>query len=125
AEVKELLQENGRVSGLRAVTPGGSLEIHADLVVGADGRHSTVREQAKLPVMTIGAPIDVLWMRLLRQAGPPWVGIPGRPQRRPQAGRQIVSATDEGRAVYSGAGRIGLRADWTQVWIRDLRVVAG
>jgi hypothetical protein len=41
------------------------------------------------------------------------------------AGRQIVSATDEGRAAYSGAGRIGLRADWTQVWIRDLRVVAG
>jgi len=40
------------------------------------------------------------------------------------AGRQIVSATDETAAAYSGAGRIGLRADWTQVWIRDLRVVA-
>jgi hypothetical protein len=41
------------------------------------------------------------------------------------AGRQIVSATDEGSAVYDGAGRIGLRADWTQVWIRDFEVVAG
>jgi hypothetical protein len=40
------------------------------------------------------------------------------------AGRQIVSATDATRAAYSGAGRIGLRADWTQVWIRDLRVTA-
>ena len=41
------------------------------------------------------------------------------------AGRQIVSATDEGSAAYDGLGRIGLRADWTQVWIRDLEVVAG
>jgi hypothetical protein len=40
------------------------------------------------------------------------------------AGHQIVSATDETDAAYSGAGRIGLRADWTQVWIRDLAVVA-
>lgn len=41
------------------------------------------------------------------------------------AGRQIVSATDGGSAAYAGAGRVGLRADWTQVWIRDLEVVAG
>jgi len=40
------------------------------------------------------------------------------------AGRLVVSATDEGSAAYAGAGRIGLRADWTQVWIRDLQVVA-
>jgi hypothetical protein len=41
------------------------------------------------------------------------------------AGHLVVSATDEADAAYSGAGRIGLRADWTQVWIRDLEVVAG
>jgi hypothetical protein len=41
------------------------------------------------------------------------------------AGRLVVSATDESAAAYAGAGRIGLRADWTQVWIRDLEVVAG
>jgi hypothetical protein len=40
------------------------------------------------------------------------------------AGHLVVSATDETDAAYSGAGRIGLRADWTQVWIRDLEVVA-
>ena len=41
------------------------------------------------------------------------------------AGHLVVSATDETAAAYSGAGRIGLRADWTQVWVRDLEVVAG
>jgi len=37
---------------------------HADLVIGADGRHSIVRDRAGLRVTNIGAPIDVLWMRL-------------------------------------------------------------
>ncbi len=36
-------------------------------MVGADGRHSTVRERAGLIVDDIGAPIDVLWMRLTRR----------------------------------------------------------
>jgi 2-polyprenyl-6-methoxyphenol hydroxylase-like FAD-dependent oxidoreductase len=36
-------------------------------VVGADGRHSTIRRPAGLEVEDIGAPIDVLWMRLTRR----------------------------------------------------------
>ena len=36
-------------------------------MVGADGRHSVVRERAGLVVDDIGAPIDVLWMRLTRR----------------------------------------------------------
>jgi len=35
--------------------------------VGADGRHSTVRERAGLVVDEFGAPMDVLWMRLPRR----------------------------------------------------------
>ena len=46
-------------------TPTGPQEIRADLVVGADGRQSVVRAQAGLVVDNLGAPIDVLWMRLL------------------------------------------------------------
>jgi 2-polyprenyl-6-methoxyphenol hydroxylase-like FAD-dependent oxidoreductase len=49
----------------------GSEEIRADLVIGADGRHSTVRELAKLELLDRGAPIDVLWFRLSRKAGDP------------------------------------------------------
>jgi len=55
--------------GLRAKTPDGDLEVRADLVVGADGRHSTVRERAGLEVKDIGAPMDVLWMRLSKRPG--------------------------------------------------------
>lgn len=66
-----LIEERGAVVGLRAVTPEDPLDIRADLVVGADGRTSVVREQAKLVVDDIGAPIDVLWTRLSRRPGDP------------------------------------------------------
>jgi 2-polyprenyl-6-methoxyphenol hydroxylase-like FAD-dependent oxidoreductase len=67
AEAIGLVEERGRVTGLRARTPTGALTIAADLVVGADGRQSTVRERAALAVDDLGAPIDVLWMRLTRR----------------------------------------------------------
>jgi 2-polyprenyl-6-methoxyphenol hydroxylase-like FAD-dependent oxidoreductase len=66
AQVTELLEDGGRVVGVRAVTPEGPLEVRADLVVGADGRHSTVRAKAGLRVNDLGAPMDVLWLRLPR-----------------------------------------------------------
>ena len=69
ADVGELLFDGKKVVGLRAKTPDGDLEVRADLVVGADGRHSTVRERAGLQVKDIGAPMDVLWMRLSRRPG--------------------------------------------------------
>ncbi|MGB6389555.1 MAG: FAD-dependent monooxygenase, partial [Methyloceanibacter sp.] len=64
AEITGLLKDGDRVTGLRAKTPEGSLEVHADLVVGADGRHSVVRDLAGLEVEDLGAPMDVLWLRL-------------------------------------------------------------
>jgi 2-polyprenyl-6-methoxyphenol hydroxylase-like FAD-dependent oxidoreductase len=67
AEAVDLIEQGDRVVGLRAQTPAGELEIHADLVVGCDGRHSTVRERAVLRVDDIGAPIDVLWFRMPRR----------------------------------------------------------
>jgi 2-polyprenyl-6-methoxyphenol hydroxylase-like FAD-dependent oxidoreductase len=67
AEATDLIEESGRVTGLRATTPAGTIAVQAGLVVGADGRHSTVRRCAGLEVEDIGAPIDVLWMRLPRR----------------------------------------------------------
>ena len=67
AEATDLIEDGGRVTGLRATTPARTLVAQADLVVGADGRHSTVRRCAGLEVEDIGAPIDVLWMRLPRR----------------------------------------------------------
>jgi 2-polyprenyl-6-methoxyphenol hydroxylase-like FAD-dependent oxidoreductase len=63
-EAHELIEEGGRVVGVRATVAGEAQEIRADLVVGADGRHSTVREQTGLKLDVLGAPMDVLWFRL-------------------------------------------------------------
>jgi 2-polyprenyl-6-methoxyphenol hydroxylase-like FAD-dependent oxidoreductase len=71
AEVTDLIEEQGRVIGVRAATPEGALDVHADLVVAADGRRSIVREKAGLEVMDIGAPMDVLWMRVSKLSGDP------------------------------------------------------
>jgi len=67
ARVTDLIMEQGRVLGLYAETPDGPLEIRADLVVGADGRHSDVRALAGLKVEDFGAPMDVLWFRLSKR----------------------------------------------------------
>lgn len=71
AKVTDLIEEDGRICGVRAVTPDQELEIRSELVIGADGRHSTVREAARLLVDEIGAPIDVLWMRISREPTDP------------------------------------------------------
>ena len=71
SSVEGLIVEDGSVRGARITTAGGPREIRADLVIGADGRSSTVRAVAGLAVRDIGAPMDVLWMRVSRQAGDP------------------------------------------------------
>jgi len=68
AEATDLIEEGGQVVGLRAKTPDGTLSIRADLVVGCDGRHSTIREKAGFKSEDYGAPMDVLWFRLPRKA---------------------------------------------------------
>jgi 2-polyprenyl-6-methoxyphenol hydroxylase-like FAD-dependent oxidoreductase len=66
SEVTDLLIENNRVAGVRAKTRDGDREFRAALTVGADGRHSIVRAKAGFEVIDLGAPIDVLWMRVSR-----------------------------------------------------------
>lgn len=55
---------NGMVRGVTARSSAGETRIEADLVVGADGRRSTIRRESGLPLIDFGAPIDVLWFRL-------------------------------------------------------------
>jgi 2-polyprenyl-6-methoxyphenol hydroxylase-like FAD-dependent oxidoreductase len=68
AEVTDLVEEGGQVVGVRAIAPDGPLDVRADLIVGADGRHSIVREKAGLLVEELGAPMDVLWFRISRRS---------------------------------------------------------
>jgi 2-polyprenyl-6-methoxyphenol hydroxylase-like FAD-dependent oxidoreductase len=71
AEVTGLIRANERVAGLRATSQANEVEIRADLVVGADGRHSGIRAAAGLQVIDAGVPIDVIWMRISKVADDP------------------------------------------------------
>ena len=68
AEATGLIEEGGKVVGVHAMIEGKPQEIRADLVVGADGRHSTVRVGAGFEVKVLGAPMDVLWFRLTHKS---------------------------------------------------------
>jgi 2-polyprenyl-6-methoxyphenol hydroxylase-like FAD-dependent oxidoreductase len=85
ADVTELIEEEGSVAGLRADTADGPIEVRADFVVGADGRHSTVRAKAGLSIEEFGAPMDVLWFRLSRR-----LSDPADPVGRFEAGRIFI-----------------------------------
>jgi 2-polyprenyl-6-methoxyphenol hydroxylase-like FAD-dependent oxidoreductase len=85
AEVREVVEENGRIVGVRAQTADGPQDVASSLTVGADGRHSVVREQAGLQVIDLGAPMDVLWMRLSRKPTDP-----GQTLGHADAGKMLV-----------------------------------
>jgi 2-polyprenyl-6-methoxyphenol hydroxylase-like FAD-dependent oxidoreductase len=70
-EAVDLIRDSGRVTGVQAKTPAGAVEIRADLVVGCDGRYSTIRTAAGLEVIESGVPIDVLWFRIGRTTNDP------------------------------------------------------
>ncbi|HEU5019063.1 MAG TPA: FAD-dependent oxidoreductase [Pseudolabrys sp.] len=65
-EATDLIEEGGRVIGVRAKSPENDIEVRADLIVGTDGRHSTMRQRAGFQVDDIGAPMDILWFRISR-----------------------------------------------------------
>lgn len=67
----DLICEDDLIRGVRAQTPDGPAEIRADLVIGCDGRHSTIRQAANLEVIERGVPIDVLWFRISRTTNDP------------------------------------------------------
>jgi 2-polyprenyl-6-methoxyphenol hydroxylase-like FAD-dependent oxidoreductase len=67
-EVVGLTTSGARITGVQARTPGGPIDIRSRVVIGADGRHSIVREQAGLEIEDLGAPMDVLWFRLSKHS---------------------------------------------------------
>ena len=70
-EAIDVIREGERVVGVRANAPDGELEIHADLTIGCDGRHSTLRDRAGMVIDDFGAPMDVMWFRLSRKQSDP------------------------------------------------------
>ncbi|MGR3273763.1 FAD-dependent oxidoreductase [Acaryochloris marina NIES-2412] len=59
--VKTLLHEEHRISGVQL---GDGRTLEADLVIGADGRNSLVRQQANLEMEPLSHSIDLLWFKL-------------------------------------------------------------
>ncbi|HEY6155136.1 MAG TPA: FAD-dependent oxidoreductase [Candidatus Udaeobacter sp.] len=70
-EVVDLMFDRQRVTGVRVKTPRGELEIKADLVIGADGRHSIIQARSGLKREEFGVAIDVLWMRISKKQDDP------------------------------------------------------
>ena len=127
-EATGLVFDGGRVAGVTAMTPEGPIEIRADLTIAADGRHSTLRQSAGFEVTTLGAPMDVFWMRLSRkQDDPPQI------MGKIAAGRMIVmlNRTTYWQCAYlipkgdadkvRAAGIEAFRADVTRLvpWLGD------
>jgi len=86
ADATGLIWSGDSVVGVKADTPEGPVEIRADLTIGCDGRHSVVRQSAKLEVDEIGAPMDVLWFR----AG-----------RRPNENENLFARVDNGKMMVT------------------------
>jgi 2-polyprenyl-6-methoxyphenol hydroxylase-like FAD-dependent oxidoreductase len=84
SEATDLVHDGGRVAGVTVTSPRGAGEVRADLVIAADGRHSILRQQAGLESIDLGAPIDVLWLRLAK---------------RPDDRAQILGRVDSGRVL--------------------------
>jgi 2-polyprenyl-6-methoxyphenol hydroxylase-like FAD-dependent oxidoreductase len=74
-EATGLLRSGERVTGVAARTAAGAIDITADLVIAADGRHSTLRDAAGLQVQDLGAPMDVLWLRLAKRPDDPHLAL--------------------------------------------------
>ncbi|WP_337885618.1 FAD-dependent oxidoreductase [Fischerella thermalis] len=69
ANVQELIEEDGVVRGVRYRGHGGWHEVRTILTVGADGRHSRLRQLAGFESIQTSPPMDVLWFRLPKQPG--------------------------------------------------------
>jgi 2-polyprenyl-6-methoxyphenol hydroxylase-like FAD-dependent oxidoreductase len=67
AEAVDLIRDGERITGVKAKTPDGAIDIEADLAIACDGRHSLVRERAGHEVEEIGA----CWRRSWRAAARP------------------------------------------------------
>ncbi len=107
ANVRELIEEEGVVRGVRYEAADGWHDLRALLTVGADGRSSRVRQAAGITPVKTSPPMDVLWFRLPREPGDP-KGIGGRVGR-----GHILALLD--RSDYWQAGYVIPKGSYQQL----------
>jgi 2-polyprenyl-6-methoxyphenol hydroxylase-like FAD-dependent oxidoreductase len=66
AAMRELIIENDRITGVEVIAGGVAAKIHADLVVGADGRASVVRKRSGLDTVRNPQAFDIVWCKVPR-----------------------------------------------------------
>ena len=71
ARVRELVEVDGVIRGVRYEAEDGWHEVRAVLTVGADGRGSRVRRLAGFEPVKTSPPMDVLWFKLPREPDDP------------------------------------------------------
>lgn len=71
----DFICDNGVIKGITAVREKRVIKIRSQLVIGADGRHSAVREKAGLTSREFGSSKDVIWFRLSKQEHDPQWGM--------------------------------------------------
>jgi len=64
SKVESLIDENGTICGVRYMGRDGVHEVKTPVVIGADGRFSTVRERAGLVPIKTSPAMDILWFEL-------------------------------------------------------------
>ena len=121
-----LKDKNGcdRIAGVLASGPGGNLQIRAGLTIGADGRHSILRDRSGLKVKDLGAPFDVLWLSLPHRTGDP-VDLVGRIQG--GAFFVMIYRGDYWQCAYGipKGGHDAIKAEGITAFRARLRKVAG
>jgi 2-polyprenyl-6-methoxyphenol hydroxylase-like FAD-dependent oxidoreductase len=71
ANVRQLIEEDGVVRGVRYRAADGWHEVRASLTVGADGRFSRLRKLGGFTTVQTSSPVELLWFRLPRLPGDP------------------------------------------------------
>jgi 2-polyprenyl-6-methoxyphenol hydroxylase-like FAD-dependent oxidoreductase len=106
-EATDLIRDGERIIGVMAQHEGQAVRVHADLVVGCDGRHSVTRRAAGMQVIEHGVPIDVLWFRI---------------SRKPDDPAQVLGSVNNGKALilinrsdYFQAGLIIAKGSYDQI----------
>ncbi|MEZ3498653.1 FAD-dependent oxidoreductase [Pantoea sp. KPR_PJ] len=144
--LSDLIVEQGRVCGVTAQHNGEPLTVRAQLVIGADGRHSAVREKAGLVGQSFGSPRDVIWFQLEKQPGDP---VMGTGHSGPRNNFIVIDRGDDwqcGLTIQKGefeslqhtsiealrqriasvapfsADRLGMLRDWSQIRLLSIRI---
>src|ERR1700761_858121 len=123
-EAKDLTAQGERICGILANGPNGNLQIKAGLTIAADGRHSTLRDKSGLKVEDLGAPFDVLWLRL-----PVLPGDPADLIGKVKGGQLLVMIyrTDYWQCAYliPKGGFDAIKADGLSKFCARLKQIAG